>query len=126
LVHFVFIWYIFPVLVSCTWKNLATRNQYSMQIWAPQKNFDVKLCSVFYYLCKKLKVRLNTLSKHGYIHILYHAWLEKHLGTMLLLIRITHRYSPQFGKRACCKSSKTLNLKVLQFAGKNYNSKIAF
>jgi hypothetical protein len=24
LVHFVFIWYIFPVLVSCTSKNLAT------------------------------------------------------------------------------------------------------
>jgi hypothetical protein len=24
LVHFVFIWYIFPVLVSCTKKNLAT------------------------------------------------------------------------------------------------------
>jgi hypothetical protein len=34
LVHFVFIWYIFPVLVSCTMKNLATLpTNRKTQVW---------------------------------------------------------------------------------------------
>jgi hypothetical protein len=31
LVHFVFIWYIFPVLVSCTKKNLATLGRHTLR-----------------------------------------------------------------------------------------------
>jgi hypothetical protein len=35
LVHFVFIWYIFPVLVSCTKKNVATLNRSTEQQFVP-------------------------------------------------------------------------------------------
>jgi hypothetical protein len=69
LVHLVAIWYIFPVLVCCTEKNLATLNSTSYgadtltnckRFFTPRRNFN-KIVSVFccFYLCLALTMDLS-------------------------------------------------------------------
>jgi hypothetical protein len=67
LLHFVFIWYIFPVLVSCNKKNLATLMggtavfMYTIEL-DPQKNLEVK------YRSKEFGGKIRTYRNHDIFH----------------------------------------------------------